>query len=229
MKKSVIYIVVLLIGAYVVCQAIADVGATKLIQIGSITMPAGSLIFALTFTLRDLLHKKLGKDWARAAILMAALFNILQAAYLAWMARIPAPVFYQNAEAWSAIFSIVPSITIGSIVAEFISESIDTEVYHFWMNKVTKRFQWSRVLISNAVSLPLDSLIFASLAFVILPPLFGAEPLPFAAALALAGGQIVFKALITLASMPLIYLVKDKPIDFTVRSSEKWRTMDDKP
>jgi len=213
MNKKTIWIVVALIGSYILCQAVADIGATKLISITGITMPAGSLIFALTFTIRDLIHKRLGKTWSQAAIVCAGAFNIVQALYLAWMARLPWPPFYQLGEAWSAVFAVVPAITVGSIAAEIISELIDTEVYHFYRQRFSNAPQWTRVLTSNAISLPIDSLVFASLAFVVLPPLFGAESIPFATALSLVGGQIVYKGIITLVSMPGIYLVReDKPI-----------------
>lgn len=204
--------IVLLLGAYLICQAIADVGATKMIVVANVVMPGGTLIFALTFTLRDMLHKRLGKQWAQAAIITAGLMNILQAGYLLLIAKIPAPNFFVNGDAWDTIFAIVPAITLGSIAAEVVSELIDTEIYHYWTNRFNHWPQWTRVLISNVVSLPIDSLVFGLLAFVILPPLFGAESTSVSIALSLVSGQIIYKAIITVISMPGIYLVKDKSL-----------------
>ena len=212
MAKKLIYTIVFLIGLYVGCQALADVTATKFVELGGIALPAGSLIFAVTFTVRDLIHKRLGKEWAKAAIFGAAIFNVIQALYIALVAALPAPVWYPFETEWNVIFAIVPAITIASIIAEVISELIDTEVYHFWKNKFPKLPQWTRVAVSNAIALPIDSFIFAVLAFVLLPALFGAEAIPVMAALTLVLGQIVWKVAITIISMPGIYLVKDKPI-----------------
>ena len=211
MNKKTVFAIVMLISAYVVCQAIADVGATKMTEVYGVIIPGGTLIFALTFTLRDLIHKRLGKEWARAAIIAAGLMNIVQAGFLAWVAKLPYPPFYAG-EAWANVFAIVPAITVASIAAEVISELIDTETYHAWRTKFPKAPQWSTVLVSNAVSLPIDSVIFGVLAFTLLPPLFGADALPFAIAMSLAFGQMAFKAAVTVASMPLIYLVKDGQI-----------------
>lgn len=209
LNKKEIWTIVILSGAYLVFQAIADIGATKLIQLGNIVLPAGTVIFTLTFTLRDLIHKRLGKEWARACIVTAGLLNIIMAGYLALMARMPAPVFFEMSSAWNSIFGLVPSITIGSICAEVISELIDTEVYHTWKSKFNKIPQWTGVLVSNAVSLPIDSLIFASLAFTLLPLVFGGTSLPIGVALSLSLGQIVWKGIVTVASLPLIYLIKE--------------------
>jgi len=207
-----IFTIVLLLGAYLICQAIADIGATKFVAIGSVAIPGGTFIFALTFTLRDIIHKRLGKDWAVSAIIVAGIMNLLQSAYLYFVSRLQAPVFFELSDAWAAIFSIVPAITLGSILAEVLSELVDTYVYHFVKEKLQEKFQWLRVLISNAISLPLDSLVFAMFAFVILPPLFGSDSMPVAVAISLTGGQIIYKAIVTLVSIPLIYTVKEKPL-----------------
>jgi len=209
-----VWTVVALIGAYVLCQAIADVGATKIVQIGSVTMPGGTFIFALTFTLRDMVHKRLGKDWARAAIVVAGSLNILQAVYLSVVGGLDCPPFYDACGAWGSIFALVPAIAIGSIGAEIISEWIDTDVYHWWRHSHQTRNlpQWTAVIASNVVSLPLDSLIFGSLAFVLLPPLLGGHAMPFLAAMGVVGGQIMWKAIVTVVSLPLIYLIKEEAI-----------------
>lgn len=211
MKKSTrrsIWAVVGLVGTYLVCQMIADIGATKMVEIAGVTFPAGTFVFAVTFTVRDMVHRRLGRTWARISIAAAALFNIFMSAYLMLAAWLPAPAWFQLGDAWNSIFQIVPAITIGSIAAEFFSESVDTEVYHFWRHKLPKLPLWSAVFASNAVSLPLDSLIFAVLGFVILPPLFGAEGVSFAVAWGIVAGQILWKGVVTVASLPLIYLTR---------------------
>ena len=211
-------IAVFLVGIYIGAQVIADVAATKMVTMWSITLPAGSIMFALTFTLRDLIHKRLGKEWAIAAIWTAAFVNIVQAVYLVWMANMDSPPFYQYHEAWSAIFALVPSITLASIIAELVSELVDTAVYHWWYKNLVSKgfFQWTAVVASNFVSLPLDSFLFGTLAFVVLPLVFGGEPITLAAAMAIVGGQIVWKVAVTLVSMPAIYLVRFRETELVV-------------
>ena len=215
MKKNHIWTIVLLIGTYIMCQAIADIGATKLVQFGPYIIPGGTFIFALTFTIRDIIHKRLGREWARAAIVSAALLNILMAVYLAFVGTLPYPPFFQLGESWGMIFAIIPAITIASIVAEVVSESTDTEIYHLVKTRLPAWPQWTRVLFSNAVALPVDSLVFTLLAFALLPPLLGGEALPFVALLPIMAGQIVFKAIVTVVSLPLIYTVPDREIVLT--------------
>ena len=213
MNRKAVYLIAGLVGLYITSQLIADVAATKLVEVFGVVMPGGTFVFALTFTLRDIIHKRLGREWARAAIVLAAAFNVFLATYLYFVAQLPAPVFYQF-DQWDGIFALVPAITIASIVAELLSQSTDTEIYHLVKTRRVKWPQWTRVLISNAVSLPIDSIVFTLLAFVLLPPLFGADAMPFGDAVArIVGGQIIFKAIVTVVSLPLIYTVKDKPLE----------------
>ena len=212
MTKKRIWMIVLLVGAYLTCQLIADIGATRFVQIGSQSLSAGTFVFALTLTLRDLIHKRLGKEWARAAIFSAALFNVFLAAYLWAMSLLPAPVWRDavRVAGWNSIFALVPAITIGSILAEMISELVDTEIYSLWNKYLGKLPQWTRVIASNFVSIPVDSFIFCTLAFSIVPSILGAGGMSLSEALTYAvGGQIIFKALVTVASAPMIYLIKE--------------------
>lgn len=216
MKNKLVLLIVGIVGLYVACQLIADVGATKFVQIGGVVMPAGTFIFAITFTLRDLIHKRLGREWARAAIVIAAGLNLLLSGYLWIMAQLPSPEWFALGSAWDQIFAIVPAIALGSIAAEMVSELTDTEVYHFWRERFPAAPQWSRVLVSNFVSIPIDTLVFSLLAFWLLPPLFGSEAMPLGAALArVASGQMIFKVVVTLVSLPLIYTVKDEQVDLS--------------
>lgn len=212
MKKKTIWTIVALVGSYVTCQIIADIGATKMVQMGNYIIPAGTFIFAVTFTLRDMVHKRLGKTWAQAAIVMAGVFNLVMSGYLALMAKLPYPVFFELGGAWDSVFAVIPAIVIGSISAEMISELIDTEVYHLWTRKLPNAPQWTRVIASNLVSLPIDSFVFATMAFVIFPRLFGSEAMSFTVAVGLTVGQMIWKGVVTVISLPGIYLVKEKKI-----------------
>jgi hypothetical protein len=99
------------------------------------------------------------------------------------------------------VFEQVPRIVIASITAEVVSELIDGEVYSNWKKRVKGAPQWTRVAVSNGISLPIDSIIFVVIAF--------AGTLPVQGLLALIWGQIVIKAIITVVSVPAIYLVSD--------------------
>jgi uncharacterized integral membrane protein (TIGR00697 family) len=202
--RNTIWIIVLLIGGYITLQLVADVSTAKIMQVWGLTLPAGCLVYAITFTWRDLIHKRLGREWARAAIVVAAFMNVFMVLSFLAVIRFDYPVWWGNQAAIESVLGIVWRITVASIIAELISELVDTEVYHQLIERIPSRHQWARVLGSNLVSLPLDSVIFATIAFAGTMPLSGLTELMW--------GQIVFKALVTVVSLPAIYAIPERPI-----------------
>jgi len=98
----------------------------------------GTFLFGLTFTQRDRLHHY-GRRWVYGTIFVAAIANIVMSVCLGVPARIIA----------------------ASFTAILLAEGADTEIYQYFLQK-----RWLfKVAASNAVSVPLDSLLFDAIAF----------------------------------------------------------------
>ena len=193
---------VVIISLYIAAQMLADIASLKIAFIAGFSIDAGTFIYPLTFTLRDLVHKRLGKSVARKVIFLAAAINLFMALFLQFAAWLPQDPSWGLGNEFSAILGPVWRIVIASIVAEVIAELIDTEVYHFWVTRITRRFQWLRVLVSNSVSIPVDSLIFCWGAF--------GWTLPHSVVWSIFLANVIIKGLVTIVSLPGIYLVKEK-------------------
>jgi uncharacterized PurR-regulated membrane protein YhhQ (DUF165 family) len=107
-------------------------------------LSAGTLTFGITFTLRDLAHQSsaragLGRRPVFVMIGVAAIVNIGVAMLLATPGR----------------------FLVASFGAILLSEGVDTEIYH----RLRARTWLVRVISSNAVSVPLDSIVFTVVAF----------------------------------------------------------------
>ena len=195
----------ILIGLYIACELIANVTASKPVQLGGMVVPAAIFIYTLTFTLIDLINESMGKEGARKVILTAFLANLLLAAYVQLAVMLPPAAFYSGQEAFSGVLGSTPRIVFASLTAYLISSLIDAEIFSFWRARV-QRLKWTRVLVSNAISTWVDSVIFITLAF------YGTMPVWI-----LIKGQYVIKMAITLLSLPLIYLVKSR------RENSRWQ------
>ncbi len=192
---------VLVIAAYVAAQILADIGSLKIAWIAGFSVDGGTFIYPLTFTLRDMVHKQLGRKAARTLILAAGGINLLMAGYFAFLSRLQPDPTWELQSAFAAVLSPVWRIVLASIVAELFSELLDTEIYHLWVTRITRRYQWARVLVSNGISVPIDSLIFCWLAF--------GGVLPGAVVWSIFWANVLVKGLTTLISLPGIYLVKE--------------------
>ncbi len=209
-RPCVARVAVAAVGAYVGAQVIADVTSLKIGNVTGRAVDMGTFVYPITFTLRDVVHKALGKRAARTLVVTAAAVNLFMAFYLQWAARAPTDASYPLGPEFSAVLAPLWRITIASIVAEVVSELVDTEVYSWFVQRVTTRHQWARVAVSNAVSVPLDNVIFAVGAFGALPGLGDhALTLPWDAVWDIFVVNLTVKALVSAASLPLIYVSPD--------------------
>lgn len=198
---------VVVVASYIGAQMLADITSLKIGLVAGYAVDMGTFIYPITFTLRDLVHKTLGKRNAQALIIMAAIINLFMAAYLAWAASVPSDPSWGLGAEFSAILGPLWRIVIASILAEVVSELLDTEVYHWFVTRITENYQWARVLLSNSISVPVDNLIFAVGAFGALPFLQDHFlTLPWNVVWQIFVFNLIVKYGMTLISLPLIYL-----------------------
>jgi len=124
---------------YIVAVLAANYTATWFIPLPIFGMVSvGTLIFGITFTQRDRVHRY-GRKAVYGMIMVAAVGMVLESLFLAVEWR----------------------IILASFIAIVLSEAADTEIYH----QLLHRSWLQRVTGSNVVSIPLDSLLFNLIAF----------------------------------------------------------------
>lgn len=187
--------------AYIAAQMMADIASLKILNIAGLSVDGGTLVYAFTFTLRDLVHKVAGVKTARALVIAGGVINLIMAGMFWLVSILPPDASVGPQTAFAEVLSPVWRIVVASITAEIISELIDTEAYQLWIEKIGKKHQWMRVFISNAISIPIDSLLFSWIAF------GGALPTPVVWSIVLS--NILIKFGLTLLSLPGIYIVPE--------------------
>lgn len=202
---------------FLAAQFISQIASLKVASVFGIAVDMGTFLYPFTFTLRDMIHKNLGKKTAQVMIFATGGMNLLLAAFLGWTASMPPDAGWNTMtipgvimnDNYNHILGPVWYIIISSIVAEVVSELIDTEIFarlrNYWRHRFGHRYQWVAVLGSNAVSIPVDSVIFCMGAFAI------GQGLPMSVVLQILWTNIAIKFAVTLISLPGIYMVKEKP------------------
>jgi hypothetical protein len=193
---------VVVVATYIAAQMLSDIASLKIGIIFGLAVDMGTFLYPVTFTLRDMAHKVIGKQNAQTMIISAAVINLLMAGYLFWVASVPGDPSWGLDKEFAAILSPVWRIVLASIMAEVISEMVDTEIYHWFVTRITTRYQWLRVLISNSISIPLDTLIFSVGAF--------GWVLPWSVVWQIFLFNLAIKFVMTLISLPWIYLVPSR-------------------
>jgi len=201
-KRDLMTAAILVSVLYVAAQMMSDIASLRIVMIAGYSIDAGTFIYPLTFTLRDMVHKVAGIKAARILILTAAGINIFMALFFRVVSLLPPDLTVGLQEEFGLVLSPIWRIVAASIIAEVVSELIDTEGYRFWVEKVTKKYQWARVLFSNLFSIPIDSFLFSFLAFWRL--------LPTSVVISIFVSNMIIKGITTIVSIPGIYLVPNR-------------------
>jgi uncharacterized integral membrane protein (TIGR00697 family) len=186
-------------GLFVTCLLTANVIATKLVIVGGLVLPAGVVIFPLSYIVGDVLTEVYGYAAARRVIWLGFACNVLMVAAI-WLAGElpPAPVWKGQA-AYAEIFAQTPRILAASFLAYLIGEFANSFTLARMKIATQGRWLWTRTVGSTIVGQGLDSVVFVAFAF--------AGLVPLAMLVTIIVAQWVTKVAYEAAATPLTYLV----------------------
>jgi uncharacterized PurR-regulated membrane protein YhhQ (DUF165 family) len=124
---------------YILLIVLANLTAGTLISVAGLQFAVGTIFFGFIFTLRDKIHILKGKHYVYKVIALAVIVNLL----------------------FSLLGAFSLTILVASVLAFALSELADTEVF----SRLKERTYILRVIGSNAVSIPLDTILFTFIAF----------------------------------------------------------------
>ena len=148
-----------------VCLIAANLLETKVIQIGSLTVTAGLLVFPISYIINDCIAEVWGFKKARLIIWSGFAMNFFVVALGLIAVAIPAAPFWEGEEHFDFVFGMAPRIVAASLMAFLVGSFLNAYV----MSKMKiasqgKNFS-ARAIWSTIVGETADSLIFFPVAF----------------------------------------------------------------
>ena len=189
-----------IISTYLSLQIFSDIGSLKILKIFTFSVDGGTFLYPFTFTLRDLIHRLTDKKTSQLIIIQSVILNFFMAFFFFIIGILPSDLEVGPQNEFSNVLSPIWRLVIASAVAELVAELLDTEIYSFWVKKFKQRLIWGRVFFSNSIALVVDSILFCLIAF------YG--DLPNNILISVIFSNILIKEIITLVSIPSIYLIK---------------------
>lgn len=188
----------ILIGVFIGAMVISTPLGNKIIPMFfGLSASIGAISYTITFTATDVISEIWGKEKAKKVVL-AAFPALVVALGLTVLALIwPTAPFWKNREAYNLIFKSSIRLILAGFVAYFIAQFHDIWAFHFWKVKTKGKHLWLRNSVSTSTSQFLDAVVFSSIAF------YGTVPSLWM----FIGGQFLFKIMITLLNIPLVYLL----------------------
>ncbi|MEQ8676577.1 MAG: queuosine precursor transporter [Aggregatilineales bacterium] len=156
---------VAIVGVFITSLITANIAAVKLVDVFGLIMPAGIVIFPISYIVGDILTEVYGYENARRVIWLGFFCNLLAVVGLIAGQLLPPAGFWDGQEAYERILGYTPRLLVASFIAYLIGEFTNAYVLTR-MKALTKgKWLWTRTIGSTFVGQGLDSLIFIVVAF----------------------------------------------------------------
>jgi uncharacterized integral membrane protein (TIGR00697 family) len=191
-----------LLGFFIMLLVVSQVLAARPAEFNLyfVTFVAPTAVIAYSFTaiVNDMINEIYGEKCTHLAVNIALVSQVLMVILL-YLASLLTPAdFFGYEEAWQEIFGLSIRIIFASWIAFFACQHLDAWVFSRLKERLPERLA-VRGIVSNALNLTLDSVVFITIAFM------GVMPL-----LPLIIGQVVMKNLLMLFGIPWFVAYKKK-------------------
>ena len=184
---------------FVTCLITANIVAVKLAAAGPLIVPAGIVVFPLSYLFGDVLTEVYGYATTRRVIWTGFACNLLAVVAIAVAGAAPAAPFWHGQAAYDAILGGTPRLLAASFLAYLGGEFCNSFILAKLKIATRGRWLWTRTIGSTVVGQGLDSAVFVALAF-------GGSLSGGNLATTIASQWLV-KSLYEVAATPLTYLV----------------------
>ena len=148
-----------------VCLIAANLLETKVIQIGSLTVTAGLLVFPISYIINDCIAEVWGFKKARLIIWSGFAMNFFVVGLGLIAVAIPAAPFWEGEEHFDFVFGMAPRIVAASLMAFLVGSFLNAYVMSKMKVASQGRNFSARAIWSTVVGETADSLIFFPVAF----------------------------------------------------------------
>lgn len=177
----------------------ANVIGEKPLLLGPIILPAGLLLFPITYLLGDVLTEVYGFSQSRKVIWMGMACNLFMAFMCQVAISLPALETWSKAEAYALVLGNSSRLMAISVLTYFLGEFVNAYIVAKLKVRLKGRFFWARALCGSWLGEGIETGLFIPLAF------YGT--MPNEQLLRLAGFYYSFKILYALCAMPLATLL----------------------
>jgi hypothetical protein len=177
----------------------ANIIAVKLVSVFGFILPAGVVIFPISYIFGDILTEVYGYRMTRFVIWLGFFCNLLTVIAIGIAQALPSAAFWDGQAAYEAILGYTPRLLLASFIAYLIGEFANSFVLARMKIRTQGRHLWMRTIGSTIVGQGLDSVVFVFLAF--------AGTIPTAGLANAILTQWVFKSAYEALVTPLTYAI----------------------
>ena len=185
--------------AFVSVYLISQVSSSKLFAIGRLQLPGAAVVFPLSYIFGDILTEVYGYARTRRVIWIGFGAAVLMAVVL-WIVQVLPPAEgWGDQRAYESILGVVPRMVLGSIVAYWAGEFVNSYVMAKMKLLTRGRYLWTRTVTSTVVGQAVDSSVFMTIAF--------AGRIPLSSVIQIVATLYLFKVAYEVVATPITYAI----------------------
>lgn len=192
MTKTELY--AMLCGIFTASLIVSNIIAGKTFDFFSFTLPCGVVIFPVIYIVNDVLAEIYGYEKARKVIILGFLMNIVAVICYQITILLPAPVFFENSEAFSIVLGSTFRLLIASFAAYLVGSIVNAKLM-VYLKKWDVDKLFFRCIVSTLFGEGLDAIVFIFIGFL--------GTMPLEALLLMIVAQALFKTIYEIIVYPL--------------------------
>ncbi len=143
----------------------SNVVAVKIIDVWGVVVPAGIILFPLSYILNDVLAEVYGFSLVRRSILLAFAGNLIFVLSIYLAIKLPGAAFWSLETEFEQILGFTPRLLTASFIAYLVGSFVNSWVMVKLKSLTNSKYLWLRTIGSTIIGEGLDSLVFIVIAF----------------------------------------------------------------
>jgi uncharacterized integral membrane protein (TIGR00697 family) len=190
---------VVIASAFVTCLITANIIAVKLVLLLGFLVPAGIIVFPLSYLFGDVLTEVYGYAATRSIIWLGFGCNLIAVVAIYIGSIAPSAPIWHDQQAYNTILGFTPRLLLGSFIAYLVGEFVNAFVLAKLKVATKGKWLWTRTIGSTVVGEGIDTVIFICISF------WGIIPL-----------QLMLTAILTQWGFKIVYEIIATPFTYWV-------------
>ena len=187
-----------LTGIFTACLIVSNIIAGKTFDFFSFVLPCGVIIFPVIYIVNDVLAEVYGYEKTRNVILLGFFMNLVAVICYTITIWLPAPVFFENSEAFSVVLGSTFRLLVASFAAYLVGSIVNAKLM-VYLKKWDEGKLFFRCIVSTLFGEGMDALIFITIGFL--------GTMPIEALILMIVMQALFKTVYEIIVYPLTRVV----------------------
>ena len=188
----------ILTGVFTACMIVSNIIAGKTFDFFSFVLPCGVVIFPIVYVVNDVLVEIYGYEKARRVIILGFFMNLIAVICYNITIWLPAPVFFENSEAFSVVLGSTFRLLIAGFAAYLVGSLVNARLM-VYLKKWDEKKLFVRCILSTLFGEGMDALIFITIGFL--------GTMPTDALIVMIVAQALFKTAYEIIVYPLTKVV----------------------